>query len=280
MESFMSIYVCSDIHGLYDLYEAMLAATGLTGDDRLYILGDMVDRGPDGIRILQDAASRPNVTCLIGNHEHMMWNYLNRKTIFEGRIWLHPANGGRETLARYKKLSPDDSARVKKFISELYLQVEIEAEGTTFLFSHSSFLADRGTVRWCDCSVSKKEVSDVVWNSPWRQFEYADPEYYRADGRYHVIGHVPVPRLDGGNWSQKTRPKMPKFYHDPVHRIVNIDLGCAMIPTIRANRDKYGEAFAREAALCVLDLGKFARGEKEPAIYIGIDGKETSGPLG
>lgn len=276
----MSIYVCSDIHGLYDLYEAMLAAIGLTDTDHLYILGDMVDRGPDGIRILQDVATRPNVTCLIGNHEHMMWNYLNRKTIFEGGIWLHPGNGGRETLSRFKNLSPEDKAHVKKFISELYLQVEIEVEGTTFLLSHSSFLADRGTVRWCDCSVSGQDVSDVVWNSPWREFEYADPEYYRADGRYHVIGHVPVLRFDDRDWPQKVSPKMPQFYHDPKHRIVNIDLGCAMIPTIRANYARFGEVFAKQVALCVLDLEKFARGEEKPAIYIGIDGKASSLPLG
>ena len=73
----MSTYVCSDIHGQYDLYKTMLNEINFTTEDHLYILGDMIDRGEDGIRVLQDVASRPNVTCLLGNHEYMMWNYIS-----------------------------------------------------------------------------------------------------------------------------------------------------------------------------------------------------------
>ena len=62
----MSTYVCSDIHGQYGLYKAMLEQINLSGGDRLLILGDMIDRGPDGLQILQDASARANVTCLLG----------------------------------------------------------------------------------------------------------------------------------------------------------------------------------------------------------------------
>ena len=54
----MSTYVCSDIHGQYDLYARMFEEIQFSDNDHLYIIGDMIDRGPDGIRILQDAASR------------------------------------------------------------------------------------------------------------------------------------------------------------------------------------------------------------------------------
>ena len=82
----MSTYICSDIHGQYDLYKAMLQAIDFSESDQLFILGDMIDRGPDGLQILQDAASRPNVTCLIGNHEsrvHDVELYLP-SAVFEG----------------------------------------------------------------------------------------------------------------------------------------------------------------------------------------------------
>ena len=267
----MSVYVCSDIHGLYDLYKAMLKKINLSDDDHLYILGDMVDRGPDGIRILQDAAARPNVTCLIGNHEFMMWNYLKRTTVFQGGIWLHPSNGGKETLSRFKELTPDDRKKILSFLGDLYLQVEIELEGRKFLLSHSSFLPDYGTVKWRDSGINKRQVSEVVWNSPWRHMEYADPESYQADGRFHIIGHVPVLALDANYWPEKRTPSMPHFYYDPEHRIANIDLGCAIIPRVRANRDAYDGIFLKAAALCVLNLTEFARGEDDPAVYIGID---------
>ena len=46
------IYVLSDIHGRLDRFEKMLRMIDLRDDDTLYILGDVIDRGKDGIRIL------------------------------------------------------------------------------------------------------------------------------------------------------------------------------------------------------------------------------------
>lgn len=42
-------YVCADIHGRWDKYQAMLEDLNLGEDDKLYILGDDPDRGEDGI---------------------------------------------------------------------------------------------------------------------------------------------------------------------------------------------------------------------------------------
>ncbi|MBR3183982.1 MAG: metallophosphoesterase, partial [Firmicutes bacterium] len=126
----MSTYVCSDIHGQYDLYKSMLDEINFTAEDHLYILGDMIDRGQDGIRILQDVVSRPNVTCLLGNHEYMMWNYISRY-IFKDLNWLNPSNGGMQTLSEYRRLIPADRAAVKKYLADLFLQIELTVEGTT-----------------------------------------------------------------------------------------------------------------------------------------------------
>ncbi|MBR3848526.1 MAG: fructose-bisphosphatase class III, partial [Oscillospiraceae bacterium] len=64
------IYVCSDIHGFYSEY---LGAVSLLGnDDKLYIIGDILDRGSAGIKIIRDIIKRDNVTLVKGNHELMM----------------------------------------------------------------------------------------------------------------------------------------------------------------------------------------------------------------
>ena len=62
-------YVMSDIHGCYEKYRSMLETIEFAGDDTLYVLGDVLDRGPDGFKILLDMAARPNVIGLLGNHE-------------------------------------------------------------------------------------------------------------------------------------------------------------------------------------------------------------------
>lgn len=70
-------YAISDIHGMYDAYEE--AISKLNKKDHLYIIGDVIDRGPDGIKILLDIIERqkdsqngPEITFLLGNHELML----------------------------------------------------------------------------------------------------------------------------------------------------------------------------------------------------------------
>lgn len=83
-----SVWAVSDIHGHRDALEATLTAAGLLDDEghwaggeaRLWFLGDYVDRGPDGIGVielamrLQEEAPRSGgqVTALLGNHEILM----------------------------------------------------------------------------------------------------------------------------------------------------------------------------------------------------------------
>ena len=64
------IYVMSDLHGCYDKYIAMLEKIKLKYDDTLYILGDVIDRGPDGVKILLDMITHHNIVPLLGNHKY------------------------------------------------------------------------------------------------------------------------------------------------------------------------------------------------------------------
>ena len=64
-------YVISDIHGMYTKYIEMMNLIDLQDTDTLYILGDIVDRGLQSMKILQDMMKRPNVFGIFGNHELM-----------------------------------------------------------------------------------------------------------------------------------------------------------------------------------------------------------------
>jgi hypothetical protein len=80
-----STFVVSDVHGYLDDLREQLRGAGLIGDDDgwaggdavLWVLGDLVDRGPDGIgvvrllRSLQEKAPE-QVHVLMGNHEALM----------------------------------------------------------------------------------------------------------------------------------------------------------------------------------------------------------------
>lgn len=65
-------YVLSDIHGNLRRFESIMAQINLQPDDTLYVLGDVIDRYPDGIKILRRIMQMPNAKMLIGNHEYML----------------------------------------------------------------------------------------------------------------------------------------------------------------------------------------------------------------
>ena len=65
------IYCISDIHGEYDKFIKMLDLISLKDDDTLYILGDVLDRGPHPIKTLLKIMEMPNAVFIIGNHEYM-----------------------------------------------------------------------------------------------------------------------------------------------------------------------------------------------------------------
>ena len=94
-----------------------------------------------------------------------------------------------------------------------------------------------------------------------------DPADYKEDGRYHIIGHVPVLLIEDWEWPSGERPDMPRYYEDEENHIVNIDLGCAFIPTVR---DGLYDADRRAdgASLCVFDLERFSAGDQDAAVYL------------
>ena len=62
-------YVMSDIHGMGALLEEMLEKICFSGEDALYILGDMIDRGFEPAKVLDIVRGTENITALTGNHE-------------------------------------------------------------------------------------------------------------------------------------------------------------------------------------------------------------------
>ena len=69
-------YIISDIHGDYEKYRKMLQLINFNEEDILYVLGDVVDRGKYGIKILQHMMQYSNIIPIIENHELMAYKCL------------------------------------------------------------------------------------------------------------------------------------------------------------------------------------------------------------
>ena len=64
------VYVISDIHGEYALFLKLLNKINFSENDTLYVLGDMIDKGCESVRLLQFLKDKRNVKCILGNHEY------------------------------------------------------------------------------------------------------------------------------------------------------------------------------------------------------------------
>lgn len=68
-------YCISDIHGYYGLFCRLLDKIRFSDKDKLYVMGDIVDKGLDSIRLAKLLFSMPNVYCIAGNHEYDFLKY-------------------------------------------------------------------------------------------------------------------------------------------------------------------------------------------------------------
>lgn len=98
--------VIGDVHGHYQGLMCLLEAIAPAGDDQVYFLGDLIDRGPKSSQVI-DFVKQHNYSCLLGNHEQMLLNILTNEsvpvTLMQG--WLH--SGGQATLASYADAAID-----------------------------------------------------------------------------------------------------------------------------------------------------------------------------
>ena len=59
--SMENIYVISDLHGQGAAFFQMLDKINFSSQDKMYIIGDVIDRGPDGIKLLQFIKNQDNM---------------------------------------------------------------------------------------------------------------------------------------------------------------------------------------------------------------------------
>lgn len=108
----MSIFVVSDVHGYVDDLRESLRRAGLLdesgawsgGEHQLWVLGDLVDRGPDGVGAMDlvmelQRQAPDHVHMLMGNHEALALGYKLFPGTRFGEIWA-PNGGHVEDQAR------------------------------------------------------------------------------------------------------------------------------------------------------------------------------------
>jgi serine/threonine protein phosphatase 1 len=133
------VYAVGDVHGCLDLLDQLLRAIDADDAERepadttLIFLGDLVDRGPDSMgvveRVRQLAATDGDVRLLLGNHEEIFLAALNGDM---RALKLFCRIGGRETALSYG-LSAADYERMDYDELAQALAAAVPADHQTFL---------------------------------------------------------------------------------------------------------------------------------------------------
>ncbi len=230
-ESLKMIYVMSDLHGCIDPYREMLEKINLSDDDTLYILGDVADRGEDGIAILQDMMERFNIIPILGNHDFIAYTALkklcteitdeNIASLSESDLLLLQdwvKDGGKHTITAFSKLSQSEKEDMLEYLSEFELYEELTVNGKSFVLTHAG-LGEFSP---------EKPLEDYTMEQ--LIFMRADYEKVYYPDKYLVTGHTPTFLID------KSRPG--KIYKNNNHIAIDCGfvfgraLGCICLDTM------------------------------------------------
>lgn len=178
-----------DIHGCHLEFAELLERLELTKDDRLILVGDLVNRGPDSCKVI-DLARQHRAISLLGNHELRLLNYRKNRVAAE--------DIDRDTDAdTFRKLRAEDWA----YLESMRLTYHDEELSTVFV--HGGFLPDEP---W------QRQTADIVTriqsiNKEGRACKRADAPDAPAwadlwnGPPFVVYGHTPRPEVYRLKWS-------------------------------------------------------------------------------
>ena len=191
-------YVVSDIHGEYDQFIELLEKIKLQESDTLYVLGDVLDRGPHPIKVLLKLMEMSNAICLVGNHELMALECLEflRKEITDMSIaeldekmidnlvtWQY--NGSKTTIDEFRALDPETQQDVIDFIKEFLIYEELSVNGQAYILVHAG-LGNYSPEK----DMEDYSLEELVWIRADYGTKYFDDVYV-------VSGHTPTQRIEG-----------------------------------------------------------------------------------
>ncbi len=264
-------YAMSDLHGSLSQFRQMLSLIGFSGEDRLYLIGDVFDRKPDAMALLMDVMKRENVTLLLGNHEHMMIDYVeDRLGPLQKASWLD-RSGGHYTLAGFQALSSWERSLVMGYLNTrcpVFLN-RVRCGERRFRLFHAGppelapanalpkEMTDRDSGRECEIdeegknrrlleaagleslTLAELEKQEPLLREPllkqvlWTRL---DPGFLPQGETVFLYGHTPVfqydPAYDDG--------APARIWHDREKRKFNLDCGAAPFRPDKTKKGRIG----------------------------------------
>ncbi|MBU0654409.1 MAG: metallophosphoesterase [Gammaproteobacteria bacterium] len=180
-------FIVGDIHGSFSALEVLLLRVNFDPEhDRVFSVGDLIDRGPESHRVIE-FLNNPWFYSIMGNHERMLLDSMHDTSARDN--WIR-YNGGNW----WKRIPTSVQPRIRQVIEKLPLAFEI----TTNIGSVAVVHADIPTgMPWSKFVQSLYNDTDVADYALWSRNRF---KYLSMSGRttpvegvaLAVFGHTPV----------------------------------------------------------------------------------------
>ena len=153
-------FVVGDLHGCLDLLEEQLERQQFdTQRDRLFSVGDLIDRGPDSLGCLR-LLRQSWFHAVVGNHEGMLLNYFSLRNSYPHKSTVLLLNGG-DWVTRLESNEQEELREdlLPRVLSLPYV-ITVEDELETFHVAHAELLLND------DC-LSESRLSRMVNELTW-----------------------------------------------------------------------------------------------------------------
>lgn len=177
------LYAVGDIHGCLGHLENLMREVPIAREDTVVFIGDYIDRGPDsrGVvdYVLDFRRHHPQTVCLMGNHEDMLLDFLEKRGEYGPGVFLY--NGGGATLGSYGLSPHHPSPSLPPEHLQFFRTLKLTHEQGGFLFVHGGLKPE--------VPLEKQEKHDLLWIRD----EFFGWEHEL--GLTVVFGHTPMVRI-------------------------------------------------------------------------------------
>lgn len=155
----MSTYVIGDLHGCYDQFARILDKINYNSAlDRIILTGDLVNRGPESLRILNYCMADKNINTVLGNHDLYL-------------LYLISINQGKGILK--KVIEAQNSSQIFEWLVNRPLLIKIynKSLGKSFIISHAGipeiWSIQKAERLAKEVSIALKENAPYVLQAMW-----------------------------------------------------------------------------------------------------------------
>ncbi len=193
----MRTIAIGDIHGCINPFNDLLEKICLSKEDKLVLLGDYIDRGPDSKAVLDKIIDLKDkgfdITPLLGNHEMMLLRSIENPKF--QKMWR--LNGGETSLQSFNCSNPIEIPEIYKiFLNKMPHFLKLGK----YIFVHAGLNEDSET--------PYSDTESMLWI---RKGEYMQ-DFIQENTIIH--GHTPISLLE----LKKDLKNKPK--------VINLDTGC------------------------------------------------------